>query len=114
MKNKFHERQMNVVMQNLNFKPLSDFVLLDPIEITETAGGLHLPSGVNPDDLAKARVIAAGPGRTTNDGKVLPMPLEVGDVVYRLTRNNPMVIQLNGKQYAVASAGEVIAKVPRE
>lgn len=61
--------------------PLGDRVVVKPSGQEEvSAGGILLP------DTAKERpqegeVIAAGPGRVTDEGKTIPMDIQVGDVV---------------------------------
>ncbi len=62
-------------------QPLGDRVVIKPLEREETTkSGIFIP------DTAKERpqegkVVAAGPGRTTDEGKVLPLELKAGDTV---------------------------------
>ena len=62
-------------------KPLGDRVVVKPLPREEmTKSGIYLP------DTAKERpqegtIIAVGPGRQTDEGKVLAMTLKVGDKV---------------------------------
>ena len=62
-------------------KPLGDRVVVKPLPREEmTKSGIYLP------DTAKERpqegtIIAVGPGRQTDEGKVIPMTLKVGDKV---------------------------------
>lgn len=61
--------------------PLGDRVVVKPSDQEEvSSGGILLP------DTAKERpqegkVIAAGPGRVTDEGKTIPMEIQVGDLV---------------------------------
>lgn len=65
-----------------NMKPLGDKVLVKRLEHeAKTPGGLYIP------DAAKEKgqegfVVAVGPGRTTGEGKVIPLTLKSGDRVY--------------------------------
>ena len=65
----------------MKIKPLEDRVVVKAQEAEEVSkGGIILP------DTAKERpqegeVIAAGPGRVTDEGKTIPMEIQVGDVV---------------------------------
>ncbi len=66
----------------VSFKPLGNRVVVEPQEGEEqmTAGGIYIP------DTAKEKpqegvVVAAGPGRLSDDGTRIPMEVEVGDVV---------------------------------
>lgn len=63
------------------FQPLGDRLVVKPIEREETTkSGIVLP------DTAKERpqegeVLAVGSGRTTDDGKRIPLEVQVGEVV---------------------------------
>lgn len=65
----------------MNLKPLADRVVVKPSTAEEkTKGGLYVP------DTAKEKpvwgeVIAAGPGKVSDDGKIIPMQVKVGDKV---------------------------------
>lgn len=65
----------------MNIQPLFDRVLVKRLEIEEkTAGGIFIP------DTAKEKpvlgeVIAVGPGRMSEEGKVVPTSLKKGDIV---------------------------------
>jgi len=65
----------------IKVKPLADRVVVKPLEQEEkTKGGIILP------DTAKEKpvigeIVAVGPGKKTDDGKLVPMELNVGDKV---------------------------------
>lgn len=65
----------------MKIQPLADRIVVKPAEAEEkTKGGLYLP------DTAKEKpvwgeVIAAGPGKTADDGKKIAMEVKVGDKV---------------------------------
>ncbi|MDR3646961.1 MAG: co-chaperone GroES [Candidatus Babeliales bacterium] len=64
-------------------KPLYDKVLIQRVEDeTKTAGGLLYIPDVAKERAQTGKVIAAGAGRLTPDGKVLPLQVKVGDTVY--------------------------------
>lgn len=48
---------------------------------TKTASGIFLPSSSSQTPLPEASVIAAGPGATDKDGKVVPTSVQPGDKV---------------------------------
>ena len=65
----------------LNLKPLGDRLVVEPLEKEErTASGIILPETAK-EKPQEGTVLAAGPGRTDDDGKRLPMDVKVGDVV---------------------------------
>jgi chaperonin GroES len=65
----------------MKLKPLADRVIVRPSKAEEmTKGGIIVP------DTAKEKpvwgeVIAAGPGRTSDEGKVIALEIKVGDKV---------------------------------
>ena len=65
----------------MKFKPLRDRVLVKYSEEAErTAGGLYIPDTAK-EKPQKGEVVAVGPGRVTDDGKLQPMSVKVGDGV---------------------------------
>ena len=62
-------------------KPLGNRVLLEPIEEEErTSGGILLPDTARKKP-QEGKVVAVGPGKTLDDGKLVPMSVKVGDIV---------------------------------
>ena len=66
----------------VTFKPLGNRIVIEPLEGDEqvSAGGILIP------DTAKEKpqdgtIVAVGPGRLTDEGKRVPMEVEVGDTV---------------------------------
>ena len=62
-------------------KPLSDRVLVKPVEREEmTKGGIYLPETVK-DKPQEGKVIAVGVGKRNEKGEIVPMEVKVGDTV---------------------------------
>lgn len=65
----------------MNLKPLGDRVIVKPKEAEEvTKGGIILPDTAK-EKPQEGEVVAAGPGRVTEDGKKIAMELKVGDKI---------------------------------
>ena len=64
------------------FKPLGNRVVIEPAEGEEqvSAGGIYIPDTAK-EKPQEGTIVAAGPGRLTDDGNRVPMELEVGDTV---------------------------------
>ncbi len=63
-------------------RPLLDRVLVKRLANEEkSAGGIYIPD-VAKEKAQTAKVIAIGTGRLLNDGKVVPMQVKVGDIVF--------------------------------
>ena len=66
----------------LKLTPLGDRVIIEPTEddAQTSPGGIIIPDTAK-EKPQKGEVIAAGPGRTTDEGKVIDMPVKVGQTV---------------------------------
>ncbi len=68
-------------MASVNLKPLADRVVIDPIEEEEvTASGIVLPETAK-EKPQKGTIVAVGPGKKDDKGSIIPMDVQVGDVV---------------------------------
>ena len=67
---------------SVTFKPIGNRVVIEPLEGDEqvSSGGIYIPDTAK-EKPQEGKVVAVGPGRLTDDGKRLPMELDVGDVV---------------------------------
>jgi len=65
----------------VNLKPLADRVVVEPIEEEEvTALGIVLPETAK-EKPQKGTILAVGPGKRDDKGKLIPMDVSVGDKV---------------------------------
>jgi len=65
----------------MNLKPLHDRVLVKRLEEEEvTKGGIIIPDTAKEKPI-KGEVVAAGPGKTGDDGKNIAMTVKTGDKV---------------------------------
>ncbi len=66
----------------MHVRPLGDRVVVKPKPREEkTKGGVILPDTASKERPMQGEVIAVGPGRHTDDGKLIPMSVEVGQQV---------------------------------
>ena len=62
-------------------KPIGDRIIVKPIaNDSKTASGLFIASKVD-SSTSKGTVLAVGPGRTTKQGVLIPMEVEVGNTI---------------------------------
>jgi chaperonin GroES len=65
----------------MKFKPLKDRLLVKYSEESEkSSGGLYIPDSAK-EKPQKGEIIAVGPGRITDDGKLQKMDVKIGDIV---------------------------------
>jgi chaperonin GroES len=65
----------------LKLNPLADRVVVKPIQKEEmTKGGIILPDTAK-EKPQEGEIIAVGPGKMNDEGKIIPMEVKVGDKV---------------------------------
>jgi chaperonin GroES len=90
--------------------PLADKLVLRPIVQEEV-----LSSGIVIPDTAKEKpnqgeIIAVGPGRRDEDGKIVPMDVTVGDrVLY--AKYTGQEIKVENEEYIVLKESDILCKV---
>ena len=90
-------------------KPLSDHILLEPLKQEEkTKSGILLPESAEKEKPEQGKVIAVGPGKKTEDGKVIPLEVKAGDVVL-FKKYGPDEIKVEDKEYLIASEEDILA-----
>ena len=68
-------------LSKVKIQPLGDRVLVQPIEQKEVKkGGIIIPDTAK-EKPQEGKVCAVGKGKTTEDGKILPMDVKTGDRV---------------------------------
>ncbi len=93
----------------MKIKPLSDNVLIEPVEQSEQSkGGILLPKTADKDRPEQGKIIAVGPGKKDSSGKINPMELKVGDKVL-FTKYGPTEIKVDDVEYLIAKQDEILA-----
>jgi len=91
--------------------PLEDRVVVRPLEQEEkTPSGIVLPDTAK-EKPTKGKVVAVGPGRYDDNGKLIPMPVSVGDVVV-YAKYAGTELKLDGEEYLVMRASDIIGILP--
>ena len=90
--------------------PMSDRVVIRPIDDAKvTKGGIILPDTVHERPL-EGEVVAAGPGRRLENGKLLEMDLKTGDKVI-FSKFAGTEFTVDGEDVLIMAAGDVLAKI---
>ena len=94
--------------KKLTLRPLGDRVLVQRVEQEETLkGGIILPDSAKKKQ-ESARVIAVGKGKKTDDGKTLPMPVKVGDMIL-MDKYSSREVTVDDEEYVVLQSDDIIA-----
>ena len=98
--------------KKLNLKPLGDRVVVEPLEKEEkTASGIILPETAK-EKPQEGTVLAAGPGRTDDDGKRIPMDVKVGDVVL-YAKYAGTEVKIDDKKLLILKESDILAIVEK-
>ena len=94
----------------LSIKPLGDRLVIRPTDAEEkTKGGIYLPDTAKEKPVV-GEVVALGPGRKSDDGKLVSMDLKVGDkVLYGKYSGTETTI--DGGEYLIMRETDIFAVV---
>jgi chaperonin GroES len=94
----------------MNIRPLHDRIIVERLEEeTKTAAGIIIPDSAK-EKPQQGKVIAVGKGKTTEDGKLLPLDVKVGDRVL-FGKYAGTDIKLDGKEYLMMREDDVLGVV---
>jgi chaperonin GroES len=94
----------------MNIRPLQDRIIVERIEEeTMTAGGIIIPDSAK-EKPQEGQVVAAGKGKVTEDGKVLPLDVKVGDKVL-FGKYAGTEVKIDGKEYMMMREDDVLGVV---
>jgi chaperonin GroES len=98
--------------KKLNLKPLADRVVIEPQEKEgKTASGIILPETAK-EKSQEGTILAAGPGRTDDDGKRIAMDVKTGDVVL-YAKYAGTEIKIDDKKLLILKESDVLAIVEK-
>jgi chaperonin GroES len=94
----------------MNLKPLEDRIVVKPGESeSKTASGLVIPDTAK-EKPQQGEVLAVGPGRRGDDGKLVPMDVKVGNTVL-YSKYGGTEVTIDGKDLLILSSRDVLAIV---
>lgn len=95
-------------MSKLNIQPLHDRVVVKAKEAEEkTKSGLYLPDTAKEKPI-EGTIVAVGTGKTTEDGKVLPLTVKVGDKVL-YGKYSGTEVTVDGEEYLMMRESDIFA-----
>jgi|TARA_Y100000031_G_scaffold143501_1_gene174023 chaperonin GroES len=93
----------------LKIQPLADRLVVKPIEREEvTKGGIVLPDTVK-EKPQEGKVLAAGPGRLSEDGKRIAMDVKVGNIVI-YAKYGGSEIKIDDEELIILRESDILAK----
>lgn len=94
----------------INITPLADRIIIKPLEPKEVKkGGIIIPDTAK-EKPQEGEVIAVGKGRTTEDGKLIPMEVKVGNKVL-YGKYSGTEIKINDEDYLIMREEDILGIV---
>ncbi|MHB8095366.1 MAG: co-chaperone GroES [Candidatus Aminicenantales bacterium] len=94
----------------MKVQPLHDRVLLKRLEEQEVKrGGIIIPDTAK-EKPQEALVVEAGKGRTTDEGKVIPLGIKKGDKVL-IGKYSGTEVQIDGVEHIIVREEEILAVI---
>jgi chaperonin GroES len=91
----------------MKLRPLRDRVLVKRLEEKEVKkGGIIIPDTAK-EKPQEGEIIAAGPGKVTDDGKLQPMSVKVGDKIL-FGKYSGSEVKLDGEEYLIMHEGDIL------
>ena len=92
----------------MKFVPLGDRVLVKRTDEEETTeGGIVLP-GSAAEKPSQGEVLAVGPGKTLDDGKVQAVAVKAGDMVVFGQYAGSNTVKVDGEELVVLSENDIL------
>jgi chaperonin GroES len=96
-----------IMAKELGVRPLHDRILVRRMaEEEKTAGGLFIPDTAK-EKPQRGEIVAAGKGRLTEDGKLLPLEVKAGDKVL-FSKYAGTEIKLSGEEYLMMREEDIL------
>ena len=96
----------------VKLEPMADRIVVKPIEAEEvTKTGIILPDTAK-EKPQEGNVVAAGPGRLSEDGKRIAMEVKVGDIVI-YAKYGGTEIKIEDEELIILRETDILAKKPK-
>src|SRR5438067_1669684 len=95
---------------HMNVRPLHDRIIVQRLEEGEQKiGGIIIPDTAK-EKPQQGKVIAAGNGKTNDEGKRIPLDVAAGDTIL-FGKYSGQEIKLDGQDYLIVREDEVLAVI---
>ena len=97
----------------MNVRPLADRILVRRIEEKETQrGGIIIPDTAK-EKPQEGEVVAVGPGRKTEEGKLIPLDVKKGDRIL-IGKYSGTDVKIDGTEYTILREDDVLGVLSTE
>lgn len=94
--------------KKITIKPLGNRVLVQRLEAQETLkGGIILPDSAKKKQ-ETAKVVAVGAGKRLDDGKIMPVQVNINDIIL-MDKYSGQEVTIDDEEYMILKADDIIA-----
>ena len=94
----------------MNVRPLHDRLIIQRLEeVEQKVGGIIIPDTAK-EKPQQGKVIAAGAGKSKDDGKRIPLDVKAGDLIL-FGKYSGQEIKLDGEEYIIMREDEVLGVI---
>jgi chaperonin GroES len=94
----------------MKLQPLQDRILVQRVEeATKTKGGIIIPDSAK-EKPAEGKIIAVGAGKTSDDGKRIPLEVKKGDRVL-FGKYSGTEVKIDGEEYLIMREEDILGIV---
>jgi len=94
----------------MKLRPLHDRILVERLEeATTTKGGIIIPDSAK-EKPAEGKVIAAGTGKRTDDGQIIPLEIKIGDRIL-FGKYSGTEVKIEGDEYLIMREDDILGVI---
>ena len=94
----------------MNLRPMQDRIIVKRLEEeNKTAGGLFIPDTAK-EKPQKGEIVAAGKGKKTEDGTVIPLDVKVGDKVL-FGKYAGTEVKIEGQEFLIMREDDILGVI---
>ncbi|ACM18768.1 chaperonin GroES [Geotalea daltonii FRC-32] len=96
----------------MKLRPMQDRIIVKRVEEeTKTAGGIYIPETAK-EKPQEGEVVAVGNGKRTEDGKILPLDVKVGDKVL-FGKYSGTEVKVEGQDYLIMREDDILGVIEK-
>ena len=96
----------------MKLRPMQDRIIVKRVEEeTKTAGGIFIPETAKEKPM-EGEVVAVGNGKRTEDGKILPLDVKVGDKVL-FGKYSGTEIKVEGQDFLIMREDDILGVIEK-
>ncbi len=97
----------------MKFRPLADRVLVKRTDEEQTSeGGIVLP-GSAAEKPSQGEIVAVGPGKTSDNGDVQPISVNVGDLVVFGQYAGSNTVKIDGDELVILNEQDILGVIEK-